>query len=328
MKIAKAIRDLHAVMLPTYERLADNVGATLRPRATKSQWFYFARLKTLESFALKIETGRVADPAALEDFFACTLVVPTMNDINGTVADITSVYPLDTRRPPDETRTSKRPSSFEFDDLRLYVREPLSSTGRNGDIAGLLFEVQIKTVLQHAWSQATHDLTYKSASVNWSLERVAYQIKAMLEHAEVAIAEAQQLSGSSALDKSDERTVELCSLIDCIQDVWTHQPLPSDVKRLAQNILPLLRLCGFRATDFPRILQEEKERVGFLPLDLSPYAFAVQALAWRSDVPFRERLDRHRGNVKIVVHGNMELPDWLLDDHPRVIDLASYSPQP
>ena len=53
----------------------------------------------------------------------------------------------------------------------------------------MIFEVQIKTILQHAWSIATHDLIYKTDTVSWPKERIAFQVKAMLEHAEIAIAE-------------------------------------------------------------------------------------------------------------------------------------------
>ncbi len=316
------------MMLPPYQTLAGDVGDTLGPRAAAKNWFYFSRVKSLESFALKLETGRVPDPASLEDFFACTLVVPTMSHIDAAVAELTSVYPIDDRRPPDDSRTSKRPSSFEFDDLRLYVRQPESTSGLDASIAGLPFEVQIKTVLQHAWTQATHDLTYKTSSVSWGLERVAYQVKAMLEHAEVVIAEAQNLSGSTALAKRDQRTVELTSLIDYIQRTWINHTLPSDVKRLAENIYALLRICRLKASDFPKVVEQEEARFGALPLDLSPYAFAVQALAWRPDTRLRERLDRQRGNIKIVIHSAMELPGWLRDGHPCVIDLAAFHPAP
>jgi hypothetical protein len=47
----------------------------LKPLVEQKGWFFTWRLKELESFALKIETGRVSNPVALEDFFACTIVL-------------------------------------------------------------------------------------------------------------------------------------------------------------------------------------------------------------------------------------------------------------
>ena len=62
--------------------------------------------------------------------------------------------------------------------------------------------MQVKTFLQHAWGIATHDLIYKTDDVSWSRQRIAYQIKAMLEHAEMSIQEAGRLAEAVALSKT------------------------------------------------------------------------------------------------------------------------------
>jgi ppGpp synthetase/RelA/SpoT-type nucleotidyltranferase len=51
----------------------------------------------------------------------------------------------------------------------------------------LLFEVQIKSAFDHAWSTATHDLTYKAQQIDWRRLRLAAQIKAIVEQLDVAI---------------------------------------------------------------------------------------------------------------------------------------------
>ena len=325
MKIVKAVRDLYSAQYPAFAKLSTDVSRTLESLAASKRWFYLSRIKSLESFALKLETGRVSEPSKLEDFFACTVVVPTMGEIKDAIDTIVSRYPLLYRRPADDALTGKRPSSFEFDDLRLYVRRPHSATGYAEEVTDLVFEVQVKTVLQYAWSQATHDLTYKSEAVNWSLERVAFQIKAMLEHAEVAISEAQELAHADALSKQDRRTNELSLLLDKIREIWPREALPNDLKRLAENILSILQLCGLQAKDFLQVIQKERDRVGILPVNLSPYAFSVQALAWREDIQLHERLDRGQRKAKIVIHSGMELPKWLWTEHPRVINVVEAS---
>ena len=75
MKVNKRLRDLYEEGNNRYSRLATEVRDMLKPLVEQKGWFFTWRLKELESFALKIETGRVSNPVALEDFFACTIVL-------------------------------------------------------------------------------------------------------------------------------------------------------------------------------------------------------------------------------------------------------------
>lgn len=162
MKIAKPIRDAFDENNPRYVRLKEDTRALLKPKVEEQSWFYADRVKQLESFALKIETGRVSKPTELEDFFACTVIVPTLGQIEKAVDLISESYEIVYRRPPNDSHTTKQASEFVFDDLRLYVRRKPVTNGRVSDLDELLFEVQVKTILQHAWGIATHDLTYKT----------------------------------------------------------------------------------------------------------------------------------------------------------------------
>lgn len=62
MKIAKVVRDLHDECRSLYDRLAEQVEAFLKPQVEQRGWFYLARVKQLESYALKLETGRISNP--------------------------------------------------------------------------------------------------------------------------------------------------------------------------------------------------------------------------------------------------------------------------
>ncbi|MFB2553853.1 hypothetical protein [Ensifer soli] len=318
MKIIKTIRDLHSESEERYKRLADEVQLLLKEEAEKQGWFFVWRLKELESFALKIETGRVDDPAKLEDFFACTLVVPTLSHIETAENAVLSHYDLAARRPPDDGKTFKESSNFRFDDLRLYVSKRPSQTGKNLDLDGLVFEVQIKTVLQHAWSLATHDLIYKSDTVSWPRERIAYQVKAMLEHAEIAIAEANRLADAPAVAKKDEVTTETLKLIEQIRAQWSPDRLPRDIKRLAETTQKMFKALRLDVDQLTPILAAEKRRVGLLPNDISPYAFIVQALSHSSIFDFQSALQKAK-RMKVLVHDGMDLPAWMSQDHPKII---------
>lgn len=323
MKIVKQIRNIHMECKPRYERLASEVRDVLKSRVEREGWFFFSRIKSDESFAQKIETGRVPDPERMEDFFACTIVVPTISAIHEAEGLVLQSYDCQERRPDDDRITRKESSSFRFDDLRLYVTRRPSASGKDPTLDGILFEVQIKTILQHAWSVATHDMIYKADTVSWPLERIAYQVKAMLEHAEIAITEAGQLSQASAVAKKDSHTGDILGIIGHIRSVWPTDQLPRDIKRLANNILELLRGCGVSVDKLPEIVRAEERRTGVLPKDLSPYAFTVQALAHGVLARFQSKLGTRQGGWKIVIHDDMDVPDWMRGGHPVILDLGS-----
>lgn len=322
MKIARSVRALFDECEPLYQRLSADVNERLKPRVEQRQWFFTSRVKQLESYALKLETGRVSDPRRPEDFFACTVVVPTLGQIDEAEKLVTDIYPMQTRRPPNAQKTSKLASSFLFDDLRLYVQQPESTTGRNTDLDGLSFEVQVKTILQYAWGVATHDLIYKSDQVSWPRERIAFQVKAMLEHSEIAIAEAERLADAPGVAKVDQLTEDTTAVLQELNATWTDDQLPQDRKRLADSILQVLRLCGKKAEHFPEIIASERNRLTVLPADLSPYAFTVQALANAGDVDLKARLAERRNRTSIFVHDNMELPAWMADPNPKIIRIS------
>jgi ppGpp synthetase/RelA/SpoT-type nucleotidyltranferase len=322
MKIARRLRELHSNRKVLIDRLASEIKDQLKPLVESKGWFFAYRVKELESFALKIETGRTSQPERLEDFFACTIVVPTLKQVPEAEELVSSLYDIQERRPKNDEETHKESSNFVFDDLRLYVARRPSSSGKNEDLEGVAFEVQIKTILQHAWAVATHDLIYKTDGASWAKERIAFQVKAMLEHAEVAIAEAESLSGALGVSKTDQKTTETVKLIELIKNVWSPDSLPKDVKRLAENIYGLMRACEVSVDAFLQIIQIEQARVGQLPTNLSPYAFVVQALANNTTIKFKDKFLRHRVRTRIVIHDEMDLPDWVNDPHERIVKIT------
>jgi hypothetical protein len=110
-------------------------------------------------------------------------------------------------------------------------------------------------------------------------QRIAYQIKAMLEHAEISIQEAERLAACNVLAKTDSRTANIQEYIDLVTSEWDEAELPEDIRRLAENISGVMRLMGLGREQLDQALKAERDRgSGTLPSNLSPYAVILQAL--------------------------------------------------
>jgi hypothetical protein len=322
MKIARTIREAYTAGEGRARQLRTEIRERLKPKVEESEWFYIDRIKQLESFALKVETGRVSNLGKMEDFFACTVIVPTLGRIEAAELLVGGLFEIVERRPPNSQETHKPASEFTFDDLRLYVRLRPALSGRPSGSEGILFEVQIKTSLQYAWGIATHELIYKTDEVSWPKQRIAFQVKAMLEHAELAISEARQLSSASAVSKQDRRTKDILTIIEQVRGLWHGESLPTDLKRLAESIAGLLSAGDVPIEQLHEILDAERRRIGVLPVDLSPYSFVVQALANCPNFDFERNFKRRRRGAVLIIHDGMDLPRWMHDEHDRIIDLT------
>src|SRR5580692_3562544 len=120
MKIPASIRTVYDDQSEVCERLKARVDALVRPRLHE-RWHYESRVKAVESFTLKIESGRFANPSALEDFFAATIVVRNASEVTEAEKLVNHLFSLRIRRPEKDAVTRKAPEEFPFDDLRLYV---------------------------------------------------------------------------------------------------------------------------------------------------------------------------------------------------------------
>lgn len=318
MKIPASIRRVYDDQNDSGTKLRERVDSLLKPRLHE-RWHYESRVKNEESFTLKIESGRFADIAALEDFFAATIVVRNGSEIAEAEKLVTGLFPLQSRRPEKDDETHKAPDEFPFDDLRLYVRWSDDTVLPPTGLDGMVFEIQVKTFLQHAWSIATHDLIYKSDDASWGTMRIAFQIKAMLEHAEISIQEATTLAESGALKETDAKTREIKSFITLISDLWAKEDLPANVRRLAENVMLLAKKVQLDANALRAILVAEQSKGrGPLTRNLTPYGVVLQTLfAQRKDVLIGVLKLKKKQKNAVLITKELELPadvnpgEWL-----------------
>lgn len=312
MKIVKSIQELYNKEIEFYKILKLKAD-TLIISQKDERWHYESRIKKIESFSMKIETGRFNQNQIFEDYFAATIVVKNLNEIKSAEKLLKRNFTIHERRPTSTNFTHKDSFSFPFDDLRLYLSLKDNQTGEFAQhIYNLKFEVQIKTFLQHAWTIATHDLIYKSDKINWAKERVAYQVKAALEQAEVTISGIEELSKLTELAKENKEVKKVNQLISTILNHWKKEDLPIDRRRLAQNILGFIDAIGISIQELDEILKSETAaKKGTSILDLSPYLIVVQSIfnTYPDKIIRYLKNDKNRNKQKILITAEMTIPE-------------------
>ncbi len=318
MKIPASVRALFEELSPRYATLMGLVNALVLSQKER-RWHYESRIKTEQSFALKLETGRELHPNQPEDFFACTIVVENQTRVKDAEEFARRLFTVLTRRPERSNSTPLPAHSFDFDDLRLYVSWKDHPTQKPTGSHGLKFEFQIKTFLQHAWSVATHDLVYKTDDVSWATSRIAYQVKATLENAELSIAEARRLTEAVMLNKTDRASVELQTVIDEIRRRWTQEQLPKDLRRLALNVGDIARLLKVPLDELWKCVDEATAAgAGTKTLNLSPHGAILSALLQqRGPEVFQPLAHAKRGQVFVPLE--IELPSLPRGVSDRIV---------
>ena len=116
MKIVNSIKQIYGEEKKLNQLVAKEADRIIKS-FLKPDWHFLGRLKSLESYALKLETGRVLNPQNMEDFYACTIVVENSSAIVGAKALIKKHFQIHEERPKNQNFTHKDSSSFIFDDL-------------------------------------------------------------------------------------------------------------------------------------------------------------------------------------------------------------------
>ena len=311
MKVQASIRALYDQQKQLAEALRVQVDGTLEASKPR-RWHFESRIKELKSFAIKIETGRFKKPEALEDFLACTVVVPNSALIDDAVNWIEERFDIRYRRPPHQFKTSKNADSFPFDDLRLYCARGNDGSRRPEPIDDVIFEVQVKTFLQHAWGIATHDLSYKTEDVRWGKDRIVSHLKAAVEFAELSIQQAQNLSHSPGLQSEHKPTATTAAIIDICKSIWHQDELPENLRGLAETVRAILRDAGLTVDQLHTALVSAKAASGSLPSNLSPYGVILQSLLRSHEIQIDAMLRDNAKRTHLLVTPELELPSTFV----------------
>lgn len=170
---------------------------------------------------------------------------------------------------------------FDFDATRVYATLGLSEV--SSPLNEIVFEVQIRTLLQHAWSRITHPLVCKAAKLDPKRLRLAAEVLANLEGLD------RDLSTFSTTSRSvktvrRERSTQLNAIISMMDDAIHEGIVPSVLRpkngrRYAESVLSAMDLQNAKFSKALRVVRDFYTAQGSVfPLSVSLQQLAMVAL--------------------------------------------------
>lgn len=264
---------------PFVEEVAKRVKATMLNFCEHQGYALTSRIKTIESLAEKIETGRLKKWSDLDDLFGCTVIIPTLlqeQEVREFCQDT-----FDVIRTIKRGQSKKAPDTFRFDSTRIYARlkKPEGESLDNLlSIHNITFEIQIKSAFEHAWAVSTHALVYKSSEIDWKRLRLAAQIKATVEQLDMLILAFDQ--ASSIIDESDYPEIkhkrQLAKLTNELfaQNKIPEELKPKDMTRFCNNLYSILVSVN-KENKVQEIVKSIKETICATPIEKIPRSISL-----------------------------------------------------
>lgn len=242
MIVDPRIQTAYNAEINLYKYLLNIIDQTLLSYSKKKNFAYASRIKTIESISEKIETGRFKSWEEIDDKIACTIIIPNQRYTNDVINYLSKVFIKENIRKP--TETFKDPTVFRFGNV-IFIGKLRPINEESLPIYDIPFEVQIKSAFEHAWSVATHDLTYKSSEIEWKLLRLAATLKSNVEQLDMIILGAKDNSKNIPEHQWPEITVKI-ELLKFYQELFSKgiipdELLPKDFTRIIDSIYKLIK---------------------------------------------------------------------------------------
>lgn len=170
--------------LPRYEALRERVIAEIGERIAQAGLkihHITGRVKKPASLAEKLrrKPGRYAALDDVTDLVGVRIITYFESDVQVVARLIESAFTVDWNNSSDKSRMHD-PDRFGYMGMHYVAQVPGAAEG-----TPLSFEVQIRSILQHAWAEIEHDLGYKSReAVPREVSRRFYRLAGLLEMAD------------------------------------------------------------------------------------------------------------------------------------------------
>jgi ppGpp synthetase/RelA/SpoT-type nucleotidyltranferase len=272
-------------LLPALKHVYSSVQGSLSAFASPRNLPFTGRIKSVESTAEKIETGRYAKFLDIDDLVAFTVIIPNRTHEREVKQFLHSQFRVIRIRGRDTVETA--PDVFRFDCTRVFCTMPATGlVDLDPRLNSIVFEVQVRTAFEHAWAVATHDQAYKVGVVDWRRLRVAAQLKAIVENLDSVVGVFDAISSATLVSPwprlNDQIEVQRCLMALFDGDYLPTILMPQDMTRFCDNVVSLVR--GARpSVGVPECLEHFRSQIiagslAPIPVSLSLYQLFVGSL--------------------------------------------------
>ena len=165
---AQELLQQYRSLLPVYTEMAEVIPERLKGFFEEAGIIVAAlehRVKTENSLAGKLELkgGKYKDIYDITDILGLRVITFYIDDVDKVASVLERLFEVDWENSVDK-RKAHDIDSFGYLSLHYICRVPESSYSdpEHPEVNKIRFEVQMRTVLQHAWANMNHDTGYKS----------------------------------------------------------------------------------------------------------------------------------------------------------------------
>ena len=155
-------------LLPVFTEMAEVIPGKLKEFFAEAGILVAAvehRVKTEESLAgkLRLKGGKYRDIYDITDLVGLRVITFYIDDVDKVASVVERLFDIDWENSIDK-RKAHEIDSFGYLSLHYICRIPESSYSdpEHPEVNRIRFEIQMRTLLQHAWANMNHDTGYKS----------------------------------------------------------------------------------------------------------------------------------------------------------------------
>ena len=167
MKSLEIIKDYER-QRPSYIVFSNRVEGLLKILLSSNSIQYHSidnRCKTLDSFSRKVQSKKnYSDLLSVTDLAGVRIITNYAEDVDRIAKLVIGEFDIDIDNSIDK-RLEIDSDKFGYISLHYVVslKETRTALGEYAAFAGMKVEIQIRSILQHAWAEIEHDIGYKSA---------------------------------------------------------------------------------------------------------------------------------------------------------------------